>query len=238
MKIKNALRRNENLIMQAGIALLIIAFMHNYWPMALLLGIAYVLLIIDTKANIVHSERLLGVNAGEGNMLEGNDKLCLLARSSNGYTAIAASSINGSENGKLDRDSIESIVSKTEFPFRFMVSVERVNLKNFMEKLQTQKRIKEIQLSRLDKSSQKSAIAEARLRAEISHLSDEIDDFVSGGTPVKVNYYIMVSEHGDNAYAAQNSAKIAIKQVSSLFDSVLGSTSKVLKAPEIIRAIH
>ncbi len=238
MKIKNALRRNENLIMQAGIALIIIAFMHNYWPMALLLGIAYALLIIDTKANIIHSERLLGVNGSDGNMIEGNDKLCLLSRLNNGYTAIAASSINGSGNGKLDRDSMESIISKTEFPFRFMASVERVNLKNFMEKLQTQKRIKEIQLSRLDKSSHKSAMVEARLRAEISHLSDEIEDFVSGGTPVDVHYYVIVSEYGDNAYAAQNSAKMAIKQVSSLFDSVLGSTSKVLKASEIIRAIH
>ena len=238
MKIKNSLRKNENLIIQAGLALLIIAFIHNYWPMALLLGIAYALLIIDTKANMLHAERLLGVNGAGSSIIEGNDKSCLLSRSNNGYTAIAASSLSAYENGKLDRDSMESIVSKTDFPFRFMVSVERVNLKNFMENLQTQKRIKEIQLSRLDKSSQKSAMVEARLRAEISHLSDEIEDFRSGGTPVKVNYYVMVSEYGDNAYSAQNSAKMAIKQVSSLFDSVLGSTSRVLRAPEISQAIH
>ena len=160
--------------MQGGIALLIIAFMRSYWPMALLLGIAYALLIIDTKANVIHSERLLGANDNVGNIIESHDRLCLLSRSSNGYAAIAASSISGSGNAKLDRDSMESIVSKAEFPFRFMVSVERVDLKNFMEKLQTKKRIKEIQLSRLDKSHQKSAATEARLRAEISHLSDEI----------------------------------------------------------------
>ncbi|OJI07954.1 MAG: hypothetical protein BK997_01495 [Candidatus Micrarchaeum sp. ARMAN-1] len=238
MEIKKALGRNENLLMQGGIAILIIAFMRSYWPMALLLGIAYALLIIDTKANVIHSERLLGANGNVGNMIESHDRSCLLSKSSNGYVAIAASSISGPGNAKLDRDSMESIVSKAEFPFRFMVSIERVDLKNFMEKLQTKKRIKEIQLSRLDRSHQKSAAIEARLRAEISHLSDEIEDFVSGGTPVNVHYYIIVSEYGDNAYAAQNSAKMAIKQVSSLFDSVLGSTSKVMKGAEISRAIH
>ncbi len=238
METKKILRRNENLIMQGGIAFLIIAFVRSYWPMALLLGIAYALLIIDTKANIIHSERLLGHNGNMSSIIESHDRSCLLSRSDNGYNAIAASSISGSGNGKLDRESVESIISKTEFPFRFMVSIERVDLKNFMEKLQTQKRIKEIQLSRLNKTLQKSAVIEARLKAEISHLSDEIEDFISGGTPVNVHYYVMVSEYGDNAYAAQNSAKIAIKQVSSLFDSVLGSTSKVLKGSEIDRAIH
>ncbi|MEM0154713.1 MAG: hypothetical protein QW814_02660, partial [Methanothrix sp.] len=229
---------NENLVMQGAIALIIIVFMRNYWPMALLLGIAYALLIIDTKTNMLHSERLLARNGTLGNIIESYDGPCLISRSNNGYTAIAVSSINGPGNGKLDRDSMESIISKTEFPFKFMASIERVDLKNFMEKLQTKKRIKEIQLSRLDKSLPKSAVIEARLKAEISHLSDELEDFMAGGTPVNVHYYLMVSEYGDNAYAAQNSAKIAIKQVSSLFDSVLGSTSKVLKGVEVSRIIY
>ena len=239
MNIKNLIWKNANLLAQGALAVIIVVFTSGYWFVSLLLGTVFALLIVDTKLNVLHSERILSADYDTVSLKPvGGDNYCIINRAGNGYTAIAASALNSGPGGKLDRDKIESIIAKSNSPFKFVVSIERINTKDFMEKLLTKKHIKEIQLSRLDRSSSKSNSIEARLKAEISYLTDEIKDFYSGGTPVKVGYYLVVSEYGENAYEAQNGAKLAIKQISELFDSVLGSTSKILKKPDIIKAIN
>jgi hypothetical protein len=238
LPVKIFVKKNTNLLIQAAIAIVIVVFASGYWLVSFLLGTVYALLIIDTKLNLLHSERLLGPGYDTGMGLKGADNFCILNRSGNGYNAIAVSAINTVRGVKLDGDAIESIISKSNFPFKFMVSIEKINTKSFIEKLLTKKQMMEIQLSRLDHSNPKANSVEARLKAEISYLGDEIKDFSSGGTPVKVHYYLIVSEYGENAYEAQNAAKVAIKQISSLFDSILGSTSTILKNAEIYKAIN
>ncbi|MCL4404852.1 hypothetical protein M1583_02595 [Candidatus Marsarchaeota archaeon] len=234
MGIKSMLSGNQNLIAQTVLAMLIVVSLHSNTLLSAFLGIGFAMLIIDTKSNMLGSERLLFKSPSESKLILSEDGFCALRRAENGYYAIAKTRLSDTSNKKLDKEGLESIISNSNSPFNFIISVERVNTKRFMEKLLTKKHMVEISLSRLDRSSAKASAIESRLRAELSYLKDEISDFLAGGTPVKVQYYISVSEYGENAHEAQNSAKMAIKHISNLFDSVLGTSSSQVKGAELL----
>jgi len=234
MGLKAKILRNQNILLESLLASIIVISIHNYWQLTVLLSIAFALLIIDTKFNILKTERLLFQDKDSNYILSSTDNSCAIISNGGGYSGIAAVVLDDKSNKKLDKESLESIISKCPYPFRFITAVERIDLKGFFDKLSTKKRMLEIQISRLDRLSNKAMVKESRLKSELNYIAEEIKNFTEGGIPVRVKYYVIVSEYGENSYEAQNYAKMAIRQVSSLFDSVLGTYSRQLKASEIL----
>lgn len=152
-------------------------------------------------------------------------------------TATAVASLGPAGNDELDRKKIESIIANTDYPFRFCMRAERLNLKKALDRLKTRKSSVEIELSRIDQKSGRHTQRQNRLKRELEQLERDISSISGGEAPLKLCFYITTSASSDSIYDAEERAKSHARDLSSKFDALLGSKSEVLSGEELLAAL-
>ena len=153
------------------------------------------------------------------------------------FCATTASLLENSAGKPIERDRIENIIANAHCAFRLVMQVERIDMNKLLDRLQTRRGIKEIELARLgSQNSGRDASKAAMLRRQIDQLEHDIER-ISSGSPLKISQYIITSAVSENRFAAQERAKSQICELASEFGALIGSKSEILSGEELVRVL-
>lgn len=174
----------------------------------------------------------------EGLELSG-DRSVAIRKVHGGFSATASALLIVQKSNIIAGDKVENIIAHTSAPFKYTLYAQRIELAKLLDKLQTSKGIKEIQLARIaDTSKGRSALRANQLKKEIEQLEHDITSIGSGAVPIRVAYYLSTSAFSDKRFEAEARSKAQIKQLASEFDALLGSSSKTLTGDELIAVLR
>ncbi len=242
MDISQLMKRKTE-VAEASIAILVVISLLGNLSLAIIAAIAYGFLLFwgrPLKLSLQSQRILRHAIPGKTGTFELKDEgPCAITRHNGYYVAISMARILGSQGSSLDIEKLEAVISRIAFPFKFSIMVEEFNSKKIIEKLETRKRMKEIELSRIvNRKTGSGAIRTSSLKAEIDYIGQELVSLKTQGTPLKVEYYISTFQHSEDLFSAQNNSLLRLKQLTSLFDSAFGSSSSQLNGREIIKLIN
>jgi hypothetical protein len=148
------------------------------------------------------------------------------------YIATAASSLSIGKIVTVDQKAIENIIAHLDFPFRFVLQAERVDVGKLVDSLKTKRGMREIELSRTsgDKDSRKATA----IRREIEQIESDIREIGSSGIPIRAAHYLLTSGSDENRSAAETKALSQISSLSAEFDAALCSRSRILSGGELV----
>jgi hypothetical protein len=153
------------------------------------------------------------------------------------FSATAAALLEANPKTGLEKEKIENIIASSHIPFKFVLQIETVNLEKLIDKLETSRGMKEIELGRMDHS--KGNILKANsLRREIEQINQEILAIGTGGKPLRASQYIMTSSVSDSRFGAGERAKSQIRELSSQFSAMLGIKSSILSGNDLIDVLR
>ncbi len=222
-------------LMIAGIALL-----NPYTILASSIAVAAIYLLYRSwymiDAVVFHHTNLIKV-VGQ-HQLSKSGKV-VTRREGGRYSATAIASISNIKGGEINRDVIENIISHTTDPFKYSLVLNRLDNAKMLEKLQTLRSRKEIELSRIEnQSAGRGQIKSSRLKREIQQLTHDISSISSDSTPLKLAYYVSTTAVSENLYAAEERAKALIAKLSSEFAGALGAEYIILDGADLLAAIE
>jgi len=151
-------------------------------------------------------------------------------------TAVAALAV-GSKS-EIDRKKIENILAHINYPFKFVMQAERLNIDKLLDGLQTRRSAKEIELSRMDQSSQRHLPKANSIKRELELLGHDIESISAGEVPLKLAYYVMTTAVSESRFDSEERAKSQIRELSSQFDALLSSRSRQLRGNELLRILE
>ena len=135
---------------------------------------------------------------------------------------------------EIDREKVENLIAHVGFPFKIVLSVERLDMKSIFERLETGRVEREIRLSRLqNRESGRGMLLAARLKREIELMEEEIRS-MKRGTPLRLVHYIMTSAISESRYRAEELAKSQARELSAEFDAAFNAKSKVVLGAELV----
>ena len=228
------------LAVSAGALAASIATLDQYL-IAFTAALALLALLVHKMWSIIEArifERTNLVQLFNGFELSGS-RSAILARVANGYTATSAVKVATLGQSGIDRDRVENLISNTKVPFKLVMHVERVNTPRLLERLETKRGMKEIELSRIEKpGSGKGLVLANRLRGEIALLEHEMDGIKGGGMPLRLAYYIMTSAASENRHKAEEEASLQMRELSAEFDAAFGTRSSLLSGEEMVKLMR
>lgn len=160
------------------------------------------------------------------------DRNSAIRRMDDRVSSTTAAILNVDKEASIDRVDIENIIAHISYPFKFVMQVEKLNVGKIMEGLQTSRSIKEIELSRLDTA--RSSVRINQLKRELELIHHDINAIKTGETPVKLAHYIFTTAVSDTFYDAEERAKSQIRELSSQFDALLKSKSRIMDGNELL----
>ena len=152
------------------------------------------------------------------------------------YTATSAARVVGAPEATLGQERLEAIVARTGAPFRFVVQVERFDPKGFIERMETRRRMREIELSRLPAGSGRGLVKARRLKSEIAMIEHEIEA-IGSGVPLKLGAYVTTSAAAPTRRLAEDSASAQIRALVSELGAV-GVACSVLAGGELLKLLR
>lgn len=175
-------------------------------------------------------------------MLDGcevsGERATAVRRIGNRFCATAAALLEANSGEPIDRQRIESIIANTHCAFKFVMQVERLDINKLIDRLETDRNMREIELGRLNDSGSKGNAAKTGiLKRQIEQLNHEIEKVSTGGMPLKVSQYIMTSSVSDSRFRAQESAKSQLRELSSEFGALLGSRAEILVGNDLVKLL-
>jgi hypothetical protein len=173
-----------------------------------------------------------------GNQQLGGDRATAIRAANDGFIATAVASLKGDARENVDRDKIENIISHVNYPFRFALHVERLDVNKMLDALQTKRGMKEIELARVSANGRCAGNAKVGLlKREIEQIGDDIRN-ISSGTPLRLARYITTSARSESRSAAEERAKSQIRELASEFGALLNSDSCILSGIELLDALE
>ena len=163
-----------------------------------------------------------------------SDRSTATRRTVSGFTATAAAVLFGSPDREIKRENIESIIAHSNAPFKFIIHAERMNTSKIIDKLKTERRIKEIYISKT-KNSDSARVKALEREAEI--LEREINAISSGAIPIKISSYIMTTAFAEGKFAAREHARAQIRELSGEFSALLGVKFEPISGSELVRLL-
>lgn len=163
-----------------------------------------------------------------------SDRTTATRRTSSGFTATASAVLCGSSENEIKRENIESIIVHSNAPFKFVIHAERMNTTKIIDKLKTERMIKEIYIGKA-KSGDSAKVKALEREAEI--LEKEINAISSGAIPITVSSYIMTSAFAEGKFAARERARAQIRELSGEFSALLGARFEPVSGNELIRLL-
>lgn len=166
------------------------------------------------------------------------ERTTAIRRIGNSFCATAVAFLENSSSESIEKEKIENIISNSHTTFRFVMQVEKVDINKLLDKLQTRRSMKEIELSRLHNSTTKINILKANsLKREIDQLEHDIEKISTGGAPLKVAQYLMTSAISDSKSNAQEKAKSQLRELVGEFGALLGSKAEILTGNDLIQLL-
>ncbi len=163
-----------------------------------------------------------------------SDRSTVTRHTVSGFTATASAVLLGSSDHEIKRENIESIIAHSNAPFKFVVHAERMNTSKILDKLKTERRIKEIYLSKT-KNGDSARVKVLEREAEL--LEREINAISSGAIPIKVSSYIMTSASAEGKFVARERARAQIRELSGEFSALLGVRFEPISGSELVRLL-
>ncbi|MGC8647639.1 MAG: hypothetical protein ACP5SA_02340 [Candidatus Micrarchaeia archaeon] len=152
----------------------------------------------------------------------------------NSYKVVVAAELDGSQR-QIQRDSIEEMISRINFPFKFIVNLKRANAQKLLNSLKTKRAMKELNLSKLGNQKRYEAKIGA-LKREIETLNNEIET-IEKSTPFEIVRYISTEASAESKIMAEERAKRQLSELMSHFSALTGAGCRMLSGDELIEAI-
>ena len=166
-------------------------------------------------------------------------RYAIIAKSGERYTATSVARINTLGDVGIDSNKIENLIAHVNAPFKLVLHVEKLNVTRLVEKMETKRGMKEIELARIpNPGSGKGLVTANRLKSEIAYLEHEVAGIAGGGIPLKLAYYIMTSASSEGRYKAEEESKLQLRELISEFDATFGTKSSFLSGEELIKAMR
>ncbi|MCL4389401.1 hypothetical protein M1397_02190 [Candidatus Marsarchaeota archaeon] len=174
------------------------------------------------------------VQVFDGFQLSGSRTSAIAIRSGE-YTAVSAVKINSVGAMGVNKDNIEKMISRIGYPFKLVLYVKNFNTNKLLERLQTRKKFKEIELSRIgNRKTGRGMIRSNAIKEEIAYLDNEISQIGGGGIPLELSYYLIVAGHSESKYKAEELSSASLRGVTSEFDATFGSRSSQVTGNELL----
>ncbi len=157
-------------------------------------------------------------------------------RLGSGFSCIAVALLEVNNHDEVDRKKIENIIAHSGHAFRFVMQARRQDISGITDGLRTGISSREIRLARLGNSKKDTQTGE-RIRREIEVMRNDLRSMEQGEAPMELMYYLCASAESESAYAAEESAISHIRELSSQFDALLGSRSRILSGSELADVI-
>ena len=221
VSIASLLSLNCVLIALSAVSLLVLIITHKLW---------YVIeAAIFKRTNLI---QVLGEQQLSG------DRTSAIRAVKGEFVATAMASLNGDAKEDLDKGKVEGIIARLNYPFKFVLSVERLNASKILDRLQTKRSMKEIELARISKNGREaSAVKVGMLKREIEQIEQDIRS-INSGTPVKLARYLATSARSESKFAATERAKSQIRELAVEFGALLNADSQVLIGSELVNALE
>ncbi len=212
---------NIIVIMAAIISVAVSSFVYKFWY------------VID--AAIFRRTNLIELFAGYE--LSG-DRSAAIRKIDERISATAVSSITIDGKSAFESKRFENMVSHMSYPFKLVMQVERLNINKVLDNLETRRNMRELELSKIDSTLSKNTPKINHIKRELEQLDHDIKAISTGETPLRLAYYVMTSAVSESLYDAEERAKHQIRELSSQFDALLGSSSKVLTGSDLLRIME
>ncbi len=147
------------------------------------------------------------------------------------YTATCAAMLNVKKN--TDTRGIGNVIGSIRVPFEFKVALEPVETKGIVEGLETRRRIKEIELSRLDSKDYTKANA---IKRGIEAIEEELNAIKGGGKPIQMVITVKTSASSASLADAEIKAHEQIDSLASAF-STMNLAFEVLSGEKLLNAM-
>lgn len=229
-------------IIVAILAIFSIASVLTLNPFIILISLSVAILIVafyklDYIVEAVIFKRTNLIQVVDGCEISG-DRSTVTRKLGDKFCATAVASLENNSNESIERTKIENIIANSHCVFKFVIQVERLDISKLLNKMYTRRSMKEIELSRLNKSYEKDNIAKSNtLKRQMDQIEHEIERINSGGTPLKVSQYIMTSSISDNKFSAQDRAKSQLRELVSEFGALLGVRCEILNGNDMLRLL-
>jgi hypothetical protein len=162
------------------------------------------------------------------------DRTTAIRKVGSKFSATAAALLQSNSNESIDKEKVESIVINSHCAFKFVMQVEKLDINKLLDRLQTKRNMKEIELSRLKNVSKESTPKINNVKRQIEQIEHEIEVVSTGGTPLKVAQYIMTSSISESRFGAQEGAKSQLRELAGEFGALLGTKSQMLMGNELV----
>ncbi len=167
----------------------------------------------------------------------GDEREAAIAVTENGHTATCAARVDSFTGAELGRERLEAIVARTGAPFRFVIQVEKLDVKGIMEKLETRRHMREIELSRVpNQNSGRTLVKVQRLKNDISRIEHDIAA-IGRGLPLKLAAYIMTSATSPERRSANEMAKAQVRALTSELGA-LGIGCSILTGGDLLSLLR
>ena len=171
-----------------------------------------------------------------GNQQLSGDRSTATRQVKGGFVATAIALLKGDARETVDREKIEGIIAHLNYPFRFVLHVKRLDTDKLLDKLQTQRGIKEIELAKASGAGSNSARI-GQLKREIEQIEGDIRS-ISASTPVSLSRYIATSAKSESRFAAEERAKSQIRALAGEFGALLNSDAQILSGTDLLDCLE
>jgi len=144
----------------------------------------------------------------------GNGGRAASMRREHDFIGVAVAIVRQTSEIKNGAAIFEELLVKTRVPFELRIGVVQVDRKKFTEDLETQRRIKEIELSGADPADQKKV---SSVRRQISEIEHEIRSIRDGDVSLNSRITIRTSCTGFSEAAVLNDAERQISSIAEVF---------------------
>jgi hypothetical protein len=219
--LASLLSLNAALIALSAISLLALIIMHKLW--------------YAVEAAMFKRTNLIQVL---GNQQLSGDRAAATRAVKGGFVATAVALLRGDAKEELDRKKIENVIMHLDYPFKFVLNVEKINTDKLLDRLQTKRSMKEIELARLSRNGREANPAKAgSLKREIEQIEHDIMS-MNSGMPLRLARYIATSARSESRFVAEERAKSQVRELASEFGALLNSDPQVLGGNELLDALE
>lgn len=138
---------------------------------------------------------------------------------------------NGSEETACE--TVETLVSNVNFPFEFTLGIASIDKNRLLEGLETKRRLKEIEISRIDP---KKCDRLNLLKRELNLIEEEINA-IRANKPLAIMARIRTFCLSRSELEAARESERNIDQLTGMFSSMLGFDCEILKGEDLLKEV-
>jgi hypothetical protein len=164
------------------------------------------------------------------------ERTSAIRKNGGSFSALCAAILKDLPSKEINRENIERIVSSTNAPFRFVIQVEKLNTGKIFDDLRTRRKMKEIQLSKIE--SKKDKNPSKSVERELELIEDEIKAIGSGSIPLKTSIYLMSFAKSESKFVAEEKALSQVNALAGEFSAVLGAGFEIVSGSSLISILR